>query len=93
MIVVGREVLEHFIARHEDVRSDAESWLAEVRKAVWSSPLDIRQLYSNVSFVKKHVIFNLRHNRYRLDTIVAYNTRRVFIKRIGTHADYDRWDF
>lgn len=93
MRVVGREVLEKFIARHEDVRSEANAWLAEVREAQWSSFQDIRQRYTDASFVKKHVIFNLRRNRYRLDTVVAYNTKVVVIVRVGTHAEYDRWVF
>lgn len=39
------------------------------------------------------VVFNLKGNKYRLDTKIAYQTGVVFVKRIGTHAEYDRWTF
>ena len=37
------------------------------------------------------VVFNVKGNRYRMDTRVAYRTGVVVVKRIGTHAEYDRW--
>ena len=93
MRIVGRGVLEGFMIRHADVRSAVEAWFAEVSAASWDTPVDLRRAYPSASFVKQHVIFNLRHNRYRLDVVVAYKTKTVLIKRIGTHADYDRWEF
>lgn len=39
------------------------------------------------------VVFNIKGNKYRLDTRVAYRTSVVVVKRIGTHAEYDRWTF
>ena len=38
-------------------------------------------------------VFNVKGNKYRLDTRVAYRTGVVVVKRIGTHAEYDRWTF
>jgi mRNA interferase HigB len=36
------------------------------------------------------VIFNIRGNRYRLVAQVAYNSGRVNVLWIGTHAEYDK---
>lgn len=38
------------------------------------------------------LIFDLAGNRYRLIVHVAYGYRRVLIKFVGTHAEYDRID-
>ena len=38
-------------------------------------------------------VFNVKGNKYRSDTRVAYRTAVVVLKRIGTHAEYDGWTF
>jgi mRNA interferase HigB len=39
------------------------------------------------------VVFNIKGNKDRLDTRMAYRTSVVVVKRIGPHAEYDRWTF
>lgn len=94
MKVVGRKTLEDFVVRHSDVRSQADAWLCEVEEAEWQSPQDIKARYAHASFLSdSRVIFNLKGNKYRLDTKVTYATRIVLVVRIGTHAEYSRWIF
>jgi mRNA interferase HigB len=92
--VVGRERLERFISIHSDAASAVEAWLREARSATWRTPADIKARYATASFLANNrVIFNIRGNIYRLDTQIAYLTQIVVIKRIGTHAEYDRWEW
>jgi mRNA interferase HigB len=94
MKVVGRKSLEDFVERHSDVRSQADAWLCEAEEAEWQSPQDIKARYAHASFLSDgRVIFNLKGNKYRLETKVTYATRIVLIVRIGTHAEYSKWSF
>lgn len=94
MKVVGREILEEFKKKHADARGQIDAWLAEAEEAAWESPNDIKARYSSVSFVgDNRVIFNIKGNNYRLDIKVSFKPPIVLIKRIGTHAEYDKWDF
>jgi len=36
------------------------------------------------------VIFDIGGNKYRLVTAIHYRGKRVYIRFIGTHAEYDR---
>lgn len=48
---------------------------------------------TTVDFIgDSRVIFDVGGNKYRLIAHVAYPYRRVLIKFVGTHADYDRID-
>jgi mRNA interferase HigB len=40
----------------------------------------------------RRVVFNIKGNDYRLVAALAYNTGVVFIKFVGTHAEYDSID-
>lgn len=92
--VIGREVLERFISAQTDARSAVDAWLREALSATWRSPADIKARYASASFLADNrVVFNLKGNKYRLDTQIAYRTQVVLVRRIGTHADYDRWAF
>ena len=39
-----------------------------------------------------HVVFNIRGNRFRLVAWINYRWRAVYVKWVGTHAEYDRID-
>lgn len=94
MRIVGRQILDDFKQRHADARSQVDAWVAEVEDAEWDSPNDIKARFASASFLPNNrVVFNLKGNSYRLDVKVTYKTKVVLIKRIGTHAEYDKWTF
>jgi len=40
----------------------------------------------------ERIVFNIGGNKYRLVVAVHYHGRRVFVRFIGTHAEYDKID-
>ena len=92
MKVVGRNVLDDFGQTHADVSSQINSWLCEVEDAQWQSPADLKRRYPHASILSDNrVIFNLKGNNYRLETKISYALKIVFVKRMGTHAEYSKW--
>jgi len=52
---------------------------------------DVKRLYATASVVTgERIVFNIKGNDYRLVTAVDFEKSIVWIKRIGSHADYDR---
>ena len=92
--VVGRETLEKFARKHADVRGQIDAWVCDAEEAEWQTPDDIKRRYASASFLaNKRVIFNLKENKYRLDTKISFKNQVVLIMRIGTHAEYSTWEF
>lgn len=92
--VVGRLILERFVAVHRDAIGAVDAWVREAHAAEWRTPADIKARYPAASFLANNrVVFNVKGNTYRLDTRMAYRMSVVVVKRIGTHAEYDRWTF
>ena len=38
------------------------------------------------------VVFNIGGNKYRLVVAIHYRGRRIYVRFIGTHQEYDRID-
>jgi mRNA interferase HigB len=75
------------------VKSALDSWFHEVTKAEWKNSAEVTKMYATASIVSvERVVFNIKGNDYRLVTAVDYRRRVVFIKWLGTHAEYGKID-
>lgn len=93
MRIIAVKNLRDFWERYPDAKAPLEAWVDEVKHAVWNDAHDIKAKYRNASTVgKKRVVFNIKGNDYRLIVSVAYRFGAVYIKFIGTHAEYDKVD-
>lgn len=94
MRLVGAPLLTEFTERHPDAKPDLEAWRVEVLAANWSNPHELKARYPKASLVgNRDVVFNIRHNRYRLHAKVDYQSGTVIVRRLGTHDEYNRWTF
>jgi mRNA interferase HigB len=93
MQILAKPTILRFCQKHPKAKQQALAWHYEVAKAKWVSPQDIKNRYASASFVgRNRVVFNLKGNEYRLIVAVAYRIGAVYIKFIGTHAEYDKID-
>lgn len=75
------------------------SWIKIVKLARWRNFVELRTSFPDADDVDGFVVFNIKHNRYRLITAVHYaktidrrlTLGHVYIGAFLTHKDYDRW--
>lgn len=93
MTVVGKQILESFIKKHGRAATSLKPWLAEAECAEWKTSQDIRNRFNSADFLSNNrVVFNIGGNNFRLVVIVYYTAGILKIDRIGTHAEYDKWN-
>jgi mRNA interferase HigB len=93
MRVIAVSTLRAFWVLHPDAEQPLRAWYEEVTNAAWTQPADIKQHYRSASILKnRRVVFNIKGNEYRLIAAVAYRLQIVYVKFIGTHAQYDAVD-
>ena len=91
MRVNNTKLLLRFARQHPDARDALSSWVSNVRSARWRTPHDAIALHSGTRNIgRNRLVFNIKGNRYRLIARVNYETGRIVIRFIGTHAQYDR---
>lgn len=93
MRVIALRTLREFWTDHADAEAALRAWYADARQADWKTPEDIKTTYANASILNNNrVVFNIRGNTYRLIVAINYAYSIVYIRFIGTHAEYDRVD-
>ena len=93
MHVIAKRTLREYWEKHPNIRGALEAWHDHVKRADWATPADLQQEYgSDAVLPDNRAVFKLRGNQYRLVVRINYATRRVYVRFIGTHAEYDRID-
>ena len=94
MQVVAKRTLKLFWEKHNQAEVPLRVWYSFVSSAIWHGPQDVKNMFgSSVDFLADNrVVFDIAGNKYRLVVHVSYRFRRVLIKFVGTHSDYDAID-
>jgi mRNA interferase HigB len=93
MRVIARKTLREFYEVHADAKPALVAWFHEAERSQWDGPQEIKKRYPSADILPgNRVVFNIKGNTYRLIVNIHYNTGIVFIRFVGTHADYDKID-
>lgn len=91
MNVISRRPLIEFWGKHPKAEAPLRAWYALVEKSDWANTSDIRATFNSADFVgDNRVVFNIGGNNYRIVAHIAYKHKRVLIKFVGTHSEYDK---
>ena len=93
MRIIAKKALREFWERHPAAERPLLAWYREVEREDWDTPAKVKAKYRSASIIgAKRVVFNIKGNDYRLVVRVNYPHRIVYVRFVGTHADYDRVD-
>jgi mRNA interferase HigB len=91
MKVVNRLVIEDFIKSHQEVSGQLAAWLENIERSDCKTPLEIKSQIPNAGPIPDNrVIFDIKGNKYRLIVKINYNIGLVYVRWIGTHAEYSK---
>jgi mRNA interferase HigB len=91
--IISLKHLVEFYEKQPNSKTSLQTWIAVTKHTVWQKPSDVLQDFPDADPVKNNrVVFNIAGNKYRLIVQLSYPRQWVFIKFIGTHAEYNRID-
>jgi mRNA interferase HigB len=100
--IVTRKHLREAMATYPDAANEIKAWIAVVEAIRWRNFQEVRGIFKDADFVDGYIVFNIRHNRYRLITVVHYarsgewpTEGYVYIRSFLTHKEYEirgNWD-
>ena len=94
--VIALRTIKRFLAskpEYSGAREPALAWYQHVLRADWASPADVKRDLRSASILKDgRAVFNIAGNKYRIVVWINYPYRVVYVRFIGTHAQYDSID-
>jgi mRNA interferase HigB len=91
MHIVSLRFLRDFWREHPAAEGVLRHWHSIAETTVFDAFNDLRRPYQSADYVAPYTIFNVGGNNYRLIALIHYGARRIYIRGVVTHADYDRW--
>lgn len=95
MHIISHKKLKDFfeIPGREDSRVALERWYDIAQQAEWHTLSDIREDFPATDYIgNQHYVFNIRGNNYRLVVVIKFTIGRAYIRFVGTHSEYDKFD-
>lgn len=74
----------------KDVQQEAFAWYSVARSANWRDLNAVRMQFPDADLVNGLLVFNIRHNRYRLIVFPVFARKKLYIKALMTHKEYSR---
>uniref|UniRef100_UPI004048D492 type II toxin-antitoxin system HigB family toxin n=1 Tax=Roseivirga sp. TaxID=1964215 RepID=UPI004048D492 len=91
--IIAKRTLREFWEKHAEAEQYLKTWFDTAKHSNWKTPNDIKNTYANLSILKnERVVFNIKGNDYRLVAKFNFEKSWIFIRFIGTHAEYDKID-
>lgn len=91
MRVIAKKILREFCEKHNDCEQQLKSWYQEASNAEWKNSNEIKLEYPTASIIgDNRVVFNIKGNSYRLIIKINFDYQMIWIRFIGTHAEYDK---
>jgi mRNA interferase HigB len=93
MHVITRKRLNEFAKLHPDVKNALAQWYKLIKQGEFSSFVELRRVFPSADQVGKLTVFNIGGNKARLIAAIHYNRKKVYIRAVLTHSEYDeeRW--
>ena len=93
MHIIAKPALVEFWQKHPDAKCPLQAWYHTMESEVFADFNDLRETFASADYVNGQTVFDIGGNKYRLIAVLHYNRRKVFIRAVLTHAQYDRGDW
>lgn len=90
MRIISRSTLRDYWEKHRAAEKPLIAWIKTVKAASWRNTSDVKKNFQSASFVGDRIVFNVGGNNFRLVAAVAWDVGIVYVKFVGTHAEYDK---
>ncbi|MBL1212258.1 MAG: type II toxin-antitoxin system HigB family toxin [Ignavibacteriae bacterium] len=90
MHIISRKRLLEFSKKHPDSQEPLDRWYRIVKQSNYSSFSELRKTFPKADQVGKFTVFNIGGNKYRLIAYIVYHAKRIYIRHILSHKEYDK---
>ena len=93
MHIISRKRLNEFAEQHLEAKASLAHWYQLIKRENFASFIELRAIFPAADQVGNLTVFNIGGNKVRLIAAIHYNRRKVYVRAVLTHNEYDeqRW--
>jgi mRNA interferase HigB len=91
MHIISRKALRDFWERWPDAQTPLVAWFRIVETAQFADFNEIKAAFGSVDYVPPFTVFDIGGNKFRIIAAIHYNRRKLYIRQVFTHVQYDAW--
>lgn len=93
MRIFTEQILKEYAECHPEAKIAIQEWVLKVKKSEWKCFAEVKATFNNaVNVGNQHYVFNLKGNNFRLVMVIKFTIHFVYVRFIGTHAEYNSID-
>ena len=93
MRIIAKSTLVEYYSKNPQAKSALEEWYEKTKKSEWTCFADMKNTFNSVDAVgNQRYVFNIMGNHYRLVVVIKFTIGFVYVRFVGTHAEYDKID-
>ena len=89
MHIITRKRLNEFAGKHPTATGSLTHWHRALKRNNPPNFAELRRIFPHADQVDGLTVFNIGGNKARLIAAIHYNRRKVYIRAVLTHAEYD----
>jgi mRNA interferase HigB len=89
MHVITRKRLNEFAEQHPEAKTSLAHWYQLTKQRDFANFVELRRVFPSADQVGKLTVFNVGGNKVRLIAAIHYNRRKVYVRSVLTHTEYD----
>ena len=91
MRIISFRKLREFFEKDPTAKVSMQDWFKVAKKTEWENFNEMKKTFNSVDSVgNQRYVFNVRGNHYRIVAKVMFSLKRIYIRWVGNHKDYDR---
>lgn len=90
MRIISRKSLRDYWEAKAETEGPLRAWIKVASSSDWENSEDVKASIPNARPIgNRRIIFPILRNRFRLIVAVRFDTKIVYVRFIGTHAEYN----
>ncbi|HIK12803.1 MAG TPA: type II toxin-antitoxin system HigB family toxin [Oscillatoriaceae cyanobacterium M33_DOE_052] len=91
MHIISKSPLKDFWSQHPAAKTALKAWYKQMAAANYANLAELKQtVTASADIVGNFTVFNIGGNKFRLIAFIDYQYRKVFIRAVLTHEEYDQ---
>lgn len=90
MHVISHSKIKKFYDEYSNTKNALESFYKIIKITNFNNLNELKKTFPSADLVGKFTVFNVGGNKIRVITAIHYNTHKIYIRWVLTHAEYDK---